>query len=667
MNDRARQSAGTRPRAGLLLQVLLLLLLLAGVLFWSFLLPRAENSVFGRVPILDEIYYLDRAAELSPGALCPPEPCFMSPLYPQLIRLAGSAAPVPEDRVVEPGRLRGLRMLQTAFWLGTVLLLAWIGWRDLTTPTAGRRRRLAAAALPAILFFLYRPAAAYAIAILVEMPLAFLVTAAVALLPGRWETDRVRLWRWAALGLVLGLAGLLRGTVLAFLPAVAWLVVRHTVKTGGRAITAVLVLAGAVLLVMLVPVLHNSRQAGRLSPPTLNGGVNLYIGNGPQANGFYVAAVPGQWRTDPAGRRYLAEQLDRPELSLAQADSVWSSRAWHSIDSHRGRAAGLWARKFLLHLQGWEIDQLLPLGAWTRQVPPARLLIVPYGLLVALGLGYGLWVLVRRPGHPAAVWMLGLLLIIALQSVFFVVSRYRLVLVPLWVLLAGSFLVEQELRWRVRGLLVLAGLLVAVPWGLGGVRKTWAAMAQANEARRWAQVGLVEESPRDLRHARDLYRHALDAGARGAVAWRGLIAVDHALRDETALAEDLTQALVVFPADRELLKQRISGLLALHREDQALPLLRGILEDHPRDADSLHNLAVLLAGRGESVEAERLADDLVKYHPDDPRGFIDLGVILIREGHKERARAVFERGLVLHPDDPALQRNLRVLDSSSPD
>ena len=667
MNDKGRQPVGTRPRAGLLLQVLLLLLLLAGVLFWSFLLPRAENSVFGRVPILDEVYYLDRAAELSPGALCPPGPCFMSPLYPQLIRLAGSAAPVPADRVLEPDRLRGIRMLQAAFWLGTVLLLAWIGWRDLTTPTAGRRRRLAAAVLPALLFFLYRPAAAYATTILVEMPLAFLITAAVALLPGRWETGRVHLWRWVALGLVLGLAGLLRGTALAFLPVAVWLVARHAWKTGGRPAAAVLILAGSATLVLLVPVLHNSRQAGRLSPPTLNGGVNLYIGNGPEANGFYVAAVPGQWRTDPAGRRYLAEQLGRPELSLAQADSVWSSRAWRSIRSDRGRAAGLWVRKFRLHLQGWEIDQMLPLEAWTRQAPPARLLVVPYGLLVALGLGYGLWVLVRRRGHPAAGWMAGLLLIIALQSVFFVVSRYRLVLVPLWALLAASFLVAQDLRWRVRGALVLAGLLATLPWGLGGVQKMWAAMAQANEARRWAQIGLAEESPRDLRRARDLYHHALETGAQGAVPWRGLIAVDLALEDPAEAAADLDSALAAFPSDPELLKQRISGLLAVHHEDQALPLLRRILEAHPRDADSLHNLAVLLAGRGESAEAERLARDLVKHHPDDPRGFTDLGVILTRTGRKDEARAVFERGRARHPDDPALQQNLKVLDSVTPD
>ena len=46
------------------------------------MLPQAERSVFGRVPILDEVYYLDRAAELRGPLAFPPEPFFMSPLYP---------------------------------------------------------------------------------------------------------------------------------------------------------------------------------------------------------------------------------------------------------------------------------------------------------------------------------------------------------------------------------------------------------------------------------------------------------------------------------------------------------------------------------------------------------------------------------------------------------
>ena len=63
--------------------------------FWAVYFPQAERSVFGRVPLLDEVYYLDRAA----AAPDPTEPFYMSPLYPELIALSGSAADAPGTRV----------------------------------------------------------------------------------------------------------------------------------------------------------------------------------------------------------------------------------------------------------------------------------------------------------------------------------------------------------------------------------------------------------------------------------------------------------------------------------------------------------------------------------------------------------------------------------------
>ena len=35
---------------------------LAALVFWVVFMGQAEDSVFGRVPILDEVYYLDQAA-----------------------------------------------------------------------------------------------------------------------------------------------------------------------------------------------------------------------------------------------------------------------------------------------------------------------------------------------------------------------------------------------------------------------------------------------------------------------------------------------------------------------------------------------------------------------------------------------------------------------------
>ena len=145
--------------------------------FWAAFLPQAERSVFGRVPLLDEVYYLDRAA----AAPDPHEPYYMSPLYPQLIDLAGSAADAPGARVFPPARLRGIRLLQVACWLGIGALLRWLAGRCLAPLVAPGWRRALVTWLPAALFALYRPAAVYAVSVLLDVPLAFLVTAFLAL------------------------------------------------------------------------------------------------------------------------------------------------------------------------------------------------------------------------------------------------------------------------------------------------------------------------------------------------------------------------------------------------------------------------------------------------------------------------------------------------------
>ncbi len=434
---------------------------LAVLVLWILLLGQAERSVFGRVPVLDEVWYLDRAADLDGLAAPSAQPHFMSPLYPVLIKLAGSAQAVPDDRVVPAGALRGLRLLQIACWLGTAVLLRLLAGRLL--PAEAPRRQLLVW-LPSLLFMLYRPAAVYALTVLLELPLVFLLTLALWLLVRLPQSRRPGLTA-AAVGLALGAAGLLRGTALVLVPAAAWWALRG----GGlrsRASAGVLVLAA---LAALAPAtVHNSRASGRLVGPALNGGVNLMIGNGPDANGFYVAVIDGDWRADPAGSEQLAAATAGAPPSLADADRIWAGRAWESMRAAPLRTGRLWLKKIWLHLQAWEIDQLTPLAGWTATVPLLRLLAVPWALIVVLAAAGAADLVRRRVGGSWAVPLLAVALLLAAQSLFFVVSRYRLALVPALVLLAAVG--ASALLQRRRGALTAAvlALLLVLPWGLGG-------------------------------------------------------------------------------------------------------------------------------------------------------------------------------------------------------
>jgi len=236
-----------------------LAILVAALIFWTVFLGQAEESVFGRVPILDEVYYLDQAAAWISDPSLPPEPFFVSPLYPLLIVLAGSGESVPDSRVFPPDQLRGIRIFQIGCWLGVVILLRLIAGRVLGRDMEPGWEKELLVWLPAVLFALYLPAAVYTMSILLELPLVLLITTAVYLmtcLVDRPRKDRVfgrGMVLPLALGVVLGLAGLLRGTVLLLL--VPALVVAAG-KAGGYAagrwdrFGRALLMLGAVLVVL---------------------------------------------------------------------------------------------------------------------------------------------------------------------------------------------------------------------------------------------------------------------------------------------------------------------------------------------------------------------------------------------------------------------------------
>ena len=640
---------------------------LAALVFWVVFLGQAEDSVFGRVPILDEVYYLDQAAAWTKTPFPPAEPFFVSPLYPLLILLAGSGESVPDSRVFSPNQLRGIRIFQIACWLGVLILLRLIAGRVLGREMETGWKKDLVVWLPAILFALYRPAAVYTVSILLELPLVLLVAGVAYLmtrLVDRAEEDRVigpGLVLPLALGTVLGLAGLLRGTTLLLLVPVMVLTAGKAAGRRARLGRALLVLA-AVSVVLAPAVIHNSRIAGRPTGPTLNAGVNLFIGNGPDANGFYVAVVPGDWRHDPAGREYLGERWEGPTPTLAEADRIWGREAWRAMTEDPARTAGLWLKKVWLHLQGWEIDQLTPLEGWRRAAPVLEWLPVSFALIVALGLGgmVGRW-------RDAQVrwWVAALAVLVAGQSFFFVVSRYRLVLVPFLCLLAVAGAVEILRKNRSAALVFILALLLTVPWGLEGTRAMWRAQAQANEARRWAEIAGAEDagdSASARETAENLYRESLAGKAASPAPWLGLAAllIERGEREEAAGI--LAEGALATSRNLEINKVLLALWLEDGRRQEALELTRAVLADHPRDADTLHNRTVLLAEVGRPEEAMAFARDLIGAHPGDARGYIDLGIILARKGSREEARAVFERGLKAVPGNLLLQRNLDLVD-----
>jgi Flp pilus assembly protein TadD len=625
------------------------LLLVAAAAWWGGLWSQLDRSVLTRVPIMDEAYYLREGAAIAAGRLLPDGPFIMSPLYPYLVAATGSGR---EARVglPRPGPPpHGLRILQALCWGATALLL-WRAGRRLLPP------RLAW--LPALLFVLYRPAAIFATTTLLEMPLTFLATAFLYLVTFR-EEGRRPLAGAALAGALVGAGALLRGSaVLLLLPGALALGAR----TGGR--RRVAAMAAAACLVLAPAVLLNSLRAGRPAGPSLNGGLNLYIGNGPEADGFYVTFAGFQAEHDPAGVAFLSHQLGRTVADAAEADRIWLREALDAIREDPVRTLRLWLRKLWLHAVDWEISQVTPLPAWSRDGPLLRPLVVPYGLLAAAGLA-GL-LLATGADRRVGVWAAALGVLVAGQSLFFVVSRYRQVIVPLLCLLAAAGLASAlrgGARRRLLAAILLAlGLVAFRPWGLGAVQTRWAGLGPCSEGIRWEWLG--DEAA--LARAEALYREALAIDPTQMVAYRSLARVLAQTGREPEAERVLADGILRAERTDYVEKDLIFLLLEQGRLMEALPRLDAYLRHHPPDPGILHDMSVALARTGRLEAALAAARRLAAEFPEDPRGYVDQGVLLARAGRREEARAIFREGLERCPDDPDLRRNLEILGDGSP-
>ena len=641
------------------------LVLLLGALvilgaFWMSVWNGMDRSALARVPILDEAHYLKRAVEIRDQGWFPDSMFIMSPLYSYLVAATGSGRLFDEHRIREGTPPHGIRLLQALLWAGTGFLLWRVG-RDLFGPRWGWA--------PPFLWLGYGPAAVLAGQVLMEIPLVFAATYALALSGGH-VGPKSPLGRALISGTMVGAAFLLRGTaivlvvpvILGLMPERSWRIWRNGRSWLVRGIPVLL----AVTLVTLPFVVLNSVRAQRLAPPATNGGLNLYIGNGPEADGFFRAPPGYDVETDPSGAKYLSDLLGRTIVDPLTVDRTWAGEARAAMAADPVRALGLWVRKIRLHLVGVEIPQVSAFNAWYRFVPLLRGLVVPWALLAAAGLAGGVLAWRRQPA--LGIWLGAALLLIAVQSLFFVVTRYRLILVPSLALgtvaLMQEFVVRRGRKLAVAVAVCVLSVLAVWPWDLAETVRGFAAGGLVNEAVRWEHLASADASVnpaaagRELEEAEILYRRSLALVDHEAGPWVGLGRVLWNRGERTEAMNLLAEGLNHVPEPLDLLRDLIGKLIRNGQLAEALPYLGAAIELAPRDAEILHNMVIALAGVGQLDEATAFARRLVDIHPDDPRGYLDLGIVLIQAGKSQEAADVFEEGLQKAPGHSGLKKYL---------
>jgi len=292
--------------------------------------------------------------------------------------------------------------------------------------------------------------------------LALHVAALLALCSvARWPT----VWRCVVSGVLIGLSAISHGTGLLLLPVVMlwfWLGSAPGTKEQ-RIVRGALILGAAVLTIAPVTV-RNYVVGGDLVLLTSNGGLNLYIGNNPEATGSFIKyrfPYPGAHiEHHIAGFERSASQPSPSQVSRAL-----TQRALQFMFNHPGEAVGLLWTKLRLMLNDCNVFINDQYYFYKRFVPLMRLPLPNFGFVAVGGL---VGAVICLPRWRDYLFLYGFTVSqLFAYTLMFVLARYRLVLIACLLLFFGAGVSElirsiRERRYAKLATAAVAGTIAAV-------------------------------------------------------------------------------------------------------------------------------------------------------------------------------------------------------------
>ncbi len=570
----------------------LVYLFLAALAIRVLYLQQYSGSSFFWAPALDSLYHDVHARALAAGQ-DEPGAYFRAPLYTWflagLYRMFGHS-------------FWAVRLCQAMIGAGSCVLLASLGRRVFDAPVGLLAGTLLAFYGPEVFFEgeLHTPV------LEVFLTLGFLALAVRA-------DESGRATEWAATGFVVGLAALARPNALVALPLllVITLIGKPTGQgaDGSGAGARRLLAAASVALGALLPpagvTLRNWLVAHDRVFIASQGGINLYLGNRPEADGFTPTtpkqySYAGEYEDSVAlyGQKAAEEQVGRP-LPASEAQAHWVRKAVTWWRTHPGEALRLLGKKIVLAFTHREIRNNHAFDFVRRELAPL-LWLCPIGFWFAGTFGL-VGMALAWHAHPRSRLLMGFVVCYTASFVlFFVADRFRLPVAPVLLLFAAfaaarlAELIGASAQAPYRRPaaayatgLAAAALFVGVDWfpTTTPAREALDYWSAGNRAR---QLGRGPEAER-------WYRAALQRDPRNPEFWLNLGAVEYEQGNPGAAAASFRQVLALDPSHAGACYNLAVCALEQRRPAEARPWLEQAVRLDPAHAGARRELAALSA------------------------------------------------------------------------
>ncbi|NQS97226.1 MAG: glycosyltransferase family 39 protein [candidate division Zixibacteria bacterium] len=331
--------------------------------------------------------------------------------------------------------------------------------------------------------------------------------------------DSKRIWWYLSSGILLGLAVLMKPNSAILLPLLLIWYFWKREKAKSNFKPALVFTAGCLALILTVTA-RNAIISGEFVPVAAYGGLNIYIGNNPEADG--VSAILPQWEETEDDRAWglnhhataltalsvrKAGELTGTDLSAAESSRYWWKETAKFALENPGKFVLLNLKKFTLFFSGYEYgntrdlyfsrnySSILSILLWNHGIK------FPFGLLLPFA-GLGVFFVFREKLPGRGTLILFLIGAVISVTIFFVCARFRMNAVPFLIILAGGGIIGtfKDLNGKkiVGNLAVFIPLLLLVNINFFGLEKDVSFQEHYNLGQFYLEKGEIQSGYDEL-------------------------------------------------------------------------------------------------------------------------------------------------------------------------
>ncbi len=407
----------------------LLVAALAVVVRWIYLFELSLEPGF-TVPMVDERWHWEWAHDIIENSFWGEGAWFRAPLYPYFLAVLVW---------ITDSTMFWVKFLQVLLCGGTAFFIYRLG-ENLFHSRVGL--------LAGIIYAFYGTMLYYETMLLIPSLFLFFIVWGMFRLVAYKHSVSIK--TWLLTGIIFGLAAISRPNILLVIPLLMlWMILA---LARGREIIARIkrpLVLGLGLALAVAPVtIRNAIVTGEFILISSQGGVNLYLGNNPVANGLTMLMPEvdltenlGWSKFMPATKAAAQREAGR-QMSEAELSSFWTGKAIDFVIEHPDQFLELVFKKSVYLISGYENSDNHDIYYERNKSILYSLLLwdfglkFPYGLLFPFTLA-GI-ILYRREWRkllPVYVFLIGYIPTIVL---FLVTARHRLPFVPFMIIIAAA-------------------------------------------------------------------------------------------------------------------------------------------------------------------------------------------------------------------------------------